>query len=548
MNKKRFLLVTFLAFGFLTSCNNVTSSNSTPISVVKQGDVCIDLEITQMPKKLTYKAGERFNPAGLKFNAIYQNGFQGDRNLDYGDLDGWTPAGALTSKDTKINLLFEGFHKEIDITIEEKLVKDVEITRQPDIKSYFVGDKLDLSGLMVKATYEEGIVENEKDYVIKDKDGNVYENGMVLENKNENLELFITISGQGVTKTASFIIGVYSGISLQAENVNDEIDLTNSAGYAERSGKHKVVTSSKASGTGYVESIDKGFEIKYYVYSHKSISNADLILTASSTRLGETSAHEDMQFNSCFKVYQGEEKTPISVADSTIVKGGGTTWIDWRDVNLGKVNLSEGYNLFTFECIGYVKDNKPTNAYDRVPNIDCLKVSKDNDVLVVEAESNKGSGLTLDDVKTSFTKVSATNIKNDCTFTGTGYIGSIQKGFKIDFYIYSDKEVENADLVLVASSTCQGDGRMVDMVFNQCFSATKDGVDLPINDEVVIPGLEYPPTGSGGNMWTNWADANFGKIKLNKGFTVVSLTCIGTIRDSSNNQRTPNIDRLDIRF
>ncbi len=112
MNGKRLLLVIFLAFGFLASCKTPVSNSTPPVSVVKQGDVCVDLEITQMPNKLSYKTGERFNPAGLKFNAIYQNGFQGDRNLDYGDLDGWTPSGPLTSKDTQISLLFEGFHKE----------------------------------------------------------------------------------------------------------------------------------------------------------------------------------------------------------------------------------------------------------------------------------------------------------------------------------------------------------------------------------------------------------------------------------------------------
>lgn len=544
------IAVMLSTIGLVSGCNNPTVNNSSSngnINKVLEGDKVIDLQIKKMPNKLQYKSGERFNPSGLIFDVVYQNGYDEDINLDYGDLDGWTPNGALTSKDTKVTLLFEGFKKDIDITVEEKAIQEVEITREPDIKSYSVGDTLDLSGLTVKATYEEGVVENEKDYTITDSEGNVYENGTVLDQRNSSLELFVTISGQGITKKDSFIIGVYGGISIQAENHNDELDLTNSDGYAETSGKFNESSAGTHSGPGYLENIDIGFEIKYYVYSKKALEGADLILGAASTCVSATGVREDMQFNKVFSVTIGEEAEPLSIPDETVIPGGGSSWRDWREVNLGKVSLKEGYNLITFKCIGKIKDTTPNNPYDRAPNIDYIKVKKDNEELLVEAESKKG--VSLNDIKTSFTRLSSkSNIKKDCTFTGTGYIGSITKGFKIDFYIYSEEEILSADLALIASSTYVGDGRMLDMQFNECFSVTSDGNNVEIPNETVIPGLEFPSAESGGNKWTNWTDVNLGKIKLNKGFTVVSLTCIGSVKDSSNNDRTPNIDRLDIRF
>lgn len=141
-------------------------------------------------------------------------------------------------------------------------------------------------------------------------------------------------------------------------------------------------------------------------------------------------------------------------------------------------------------------------------------------------------------------------IKKDCTFTGTGYIGSIDKGGQIEFYVYSNSEVKNAKIIFVASSTCQNGtlGKMDDMQFNKCFNVSVEDSLIDIADEVVIKGLEYPQAGSGGNKWTNWADVDVGTINLKKGFNKITLKCIGTVIDSSNYGRTPNIDRLDIRF
>ena len=364
------------------ACSPVTPERTEkPDKKATDGDVCIDLVINRMPTKLDYNEGERFKPTGLLFDAVYENGFDEDKNLTGGDLDGWNPSRPLTASDTKVKLIFEGFEKEIDIRVKPKTLLGVEITREPDIRSYSLGDKLDLSGLVVKASYEEGDNLNELNYVITDGDGKEYKNGDVLDTPSNNLKLTVSVTSGETTFSDEFVISVYSGLSVQAE--------------------------------------------------------------------------------------------------------------DYVDANAEKPT-DRSYTVITGKKVSEV-------------------------------------------------------VKTDATFTGTGYIGSIDKGTKIEFNIYSEYEILNADLVLIASSTCQGNGKMEDMKVNDMFKASINGEEIYLDDDIIIEGKPYPEAGSGGNKWTNWADVPFGKIDIEPGFSKVLVECIGAVRDTSNYPRTPNIDRLDIR-
>lgn len=386
MRRSKFFGIVALALAcimLLTACggNPTTGGGGSTVKPIKDGDICTGIVIKSMPKKLTYKEGEKFNPAGLVFDAVYQNGFDGDTGLIGADLDGFKPTGPLASDVKQIELIFEGISQKIDITVIPKTLLDVKVTREPDIRSYYAGDPLDLSGLVVKASYEEGDVDGALNYTVTDKDGKEYKHGDILENAVGDLDLNVSITSGEITKTDMFTVSVYRGMTLQAED---------------------------------------------YVAA------------------------------------DAEQPTDRSY---TVIK------------------------------------NK---SVDQV-------------------------------------------IKTDCTFTGTGYIGSIDKGMIIEFYLYCEEAIENADLVLIASSTCQGDGKMEDMQFNQFCKVTVGNEIIPIPDYIIIEGKEYPSASSGGNKWTNWADVPFGIVDLQAGFNKVVVECTGTIKDNSNNPRTPNIDRLDVR-
>ena len=280
---------------------------------------------------------------------------------------------------------------------------------------------------------------------------------------------------------------------------------------------------------------NKGASVKFNVEANDS-NNANLYVA-----LNKRDA--DINFNDSFITYINGAETKFDVVVNKFDK---LNWYEFNETKLGTISLNKGNNEIMF-----VVKSTASNCF----NFDYLKIETkatllNNPALVVQAEDNVKSGETAPTDK-SYTVLSGkVDFKDDCTFTGTGYIGSIDKGGQIEFYVYSNSEIKDAKIIFVASSTCQNGalGKMDDMQFNKCFNVSVENSLIDIADEVVIKGLEYPTAGSGGNKWTNWADVDVGTINLKKGFNKITLKCIGTVIDSSNYGRTPNIDRLDIRF
>lgn len=376
------------AFAFAIGCKPDGQDDGTKKPPkITDGDVCIGLEIVSMPKKTEYKHGEKFNPVGLIFDAVYENGFDGDKNLNAGDLDGWVPMGPLTSDVTEIILKFEDYEKAIPVTVVPKILNGIKITREPDIKAYSAGDMLDLTGLTVSADYEEGLVENETGYTITDASGKAYEQGTILEEAVKELELTVSLRVGEITKTDRFTIKVDTLIKVQAENcVESGAEKPTDKCYTVISGKKPsdvIKTDSTFTGTGYLGNISKGVKVDFYIYSEEYVKNADLVLVASSTRNdSENKTMLDCQFNKLYRVFvgDGDEREEIYIGDDVILKGkphpsessGSSKWTNWADVSFGSVELKKGFNRVTVECIGSEKDADGKN--DRTPNIDRLDV------------------------------------------------------------------------------------------------------------------------------------------------------------------------------
>ena len=354
---------------------------------ITEGDVCIGMEITKMPTKTEYKHGEKFNPAGLVFDAVYENGFDGDKNLNAGDLDGWAPTGPLNADVTEVILKFEGFEKVIPIKVVAKKLKGIEIAREPDIKAYSVGDALDLTGLTVKAEYEEGTIDSEGGFVVTDKDGKKYEQGTVVENAVKDLELTVTLTVGGITASDIFTIHVDTLIKVQAEDViADGAEVPHDKSYTVVTGKKPsevIKNDCTFTGTGYLGNISKGVTVDFYIYAETFIKNADLVLMASSTRLdNDNKTMMDCRFNKLYRVFigEGENAEEVFIGDDIIIEGkpfpsadsGSSKWTNWADVPFGSIELKPGFNKVSVRCIGSEKDADGKN--DRTPNIDRLDV------------------------------------------------------------------------------------------------------------------------------------------------------------------------------
>ena len=281
---------------------------------------------------------------------------------------------------------------------------------------------------------------------------------------------------------------------------------------------------------------NKGASVKFNIEADDT-NNADLYVA-----LNKRNA--DINFDDSFTTYINGVETNFDVV---INKFDAMNWYEFNEIKLGSINLNKGNNEIMF----VVKSND-SNSF----NFDYLKIETkstllNNPALVVQAEDIVNINNTTAPTNRSYTVRNDTNKiqkKTDSTFSGKGYIGSISKGGNIDFYIYSVQEINNAKLVLTAASSLLNDTekKMDDLQLNKCFDISIEDNKIDIADDVVIKGLSYPTRPIEGSKWTRWADVNLGSIKIKKGFTKVSILCTGTVKDCTNIDRTPNIDRLSI--
>lgn len=281
---------------------------------------------------------------------------------------------------------------------------------------------------------------------------------------------------------------------------------------------------------------NKDASVKFNIEADDT-NNADLYVALNKR-------NEDINFNDSFTTYINGVETKFDVV---INKFDALNWYEFNETKLGTINLNKGNNEIMF----VVKSTKQ-NCF----NFDYLKIKTkstllNNPALVVQAEDRVDINNTTAPTNKSYTVINDTNKaqkKFDSTFSGAGYIGSISQGGNIDFYIYSDKEINNAKLVLTAASSLLNDTekKMDDLQLNKCFDISIEDNKIDIADDVVIKGLSYPTSSIEGSKWTRWADVNLGSINIKKGFTKVSILCTGTVKDCKNDDRTPNIDRLSI--
>ena len=163
------------------------------------------LEITREPDNMKCAVGERPDLTGLEVTALYSDDTVGivpfaDLNVNYAAFNN-TTVGNQT-----LTITYGG--KTVQLTIVVIEVLEIEVTAFPDKTAYNIGDALDLAGLEVTATYNDGsqeIIPIAADHV------SGFSSAAVGQ-----IELTITYSG----KTAVFsvtILGVPAGSSIQTK-------------------------------------------------------------------------------------------------------------------------------------------------------------------------------------------------------------------------------------------------------------------------------------------------------------------------------------------
>lgn len=364
-----------LCFG----CGDQPAAPKPPEQPLTKGDVCTQMNIARMPDKIEYSPGEYFDPSGLVFDAVYENGYNGDTGLTADELDGWSPFGTLDADDKSVTLRYKGIEKKIDISIIKRTFTGMSITREPYIKTYTPGAEFRLDGLVVTAVYDDGSSSAITDYTITDADGKTYTNGTRLPDEAGEITLTVSVTVDGKTTTAPLTVRVNSGnsISVEAEAFVAGATPTDES-YTVLTGKGGTeaakYTDNSLTGITCVKDFEPGSKIDFYVYSERAINGAMLVLTASSLDRGDGETF-DSRFNDIFSVSVDDTSVPVSSAAVIAGRKAASNekiWFLWTDNEIASVNLKAGYTKITLECIGKITDRADKSK--RASNVDKISI------------------------------------------------------------------------------------------------------------------------------------------------------------------------------
>ena len=131
--------------------------------VVHAANRITKIEITKAPTKTTYKAGEKFDKAGMEVTATYEDGTTGVIT-DYKVANGEK----LEGGQQQVLVHYTEDDHEIEAIQKIKVLKmtKLEVTKAPAKTTYKVGEKFDETGMVVTATYEDGSKQVITDYRI----------------------------------------------------------------------------------------------------------------------------------------------------------------------------------------------------------------------------------------------------------------------------------------------------------------------------------------------------------------------------------------------
>ncbi len=154
-------LTTAMVSGFSTSVTgrktlNVTySSRSTTYQIEVRADAVTTVYIDSLPTKVDYAFGETLDLTGGKLIAVYVSGREEpvDMNDQAVSVSGFDPSG---EGPMMITVTYFGKSASFGITVGAKGISGISILRDPNKINYYFGEVLDLTGGILKITYEDG--------------------------------------------------------------------------------------------------------------------------------------------------------------------------------------------------------------------------------------------------------------------------------------------------------------------------------------------------------------------------------------------------------
>ena len=183
------------------------------------GKIPIGIEVTTAPSKTTYKAGEKINLSGMVVKANFSDG----SSQDVTSQCTFSPSAGTTvyENTTKINVTW--IWDKMNITYQTsqsitvtRVLSSIAIATQPTKRNYTTGETLNLSGMVVKATFNSGNTAVVTSYTTSPVNGSTL-------NTTGTITVTVSYSENGVTKTASTTVTVSIKIVTWATGTDAEI-------------------------------------------------------------------------------------------------------------------------------------------------------------------------------------------------------------------------------------------------------------------------------------------------------------------------------------
>ena len=168
----------------------------TTIKAFTTSKILESIEIATPPKKTSYLVGEDFDTTGIIVKAKYGDGTT-EVITDYTITNGTN----LALGQTSVTISYNGKTTTQEIEVVENSVESIAIKTPPTKTSYVAGDDFDATGMVIEATYNDGITKTVTDYTIKD--GKNLKNGqttVTIEYEGKTVTQAITVQENAVEK------------------------------------------------------------------------------------------------------------------------------------------------------------------------------------------------------------------------------------------------------------------------------------------------------------------------------------------------------------
>ncbi|MEI3163374.1 MAG: bacterial Ig-like domain-containing protein [Lachnospirales bacterium] len=130
----------------------------TTVPVTVNESKITDIKVIKEPTKTDYVEGQDFDTTGMVVQVTYEDG-RTEIIIDYK-----VNPDKLSLDDTKVTISKDGKETTVPITVIEKSVTGIEITKLPDKLSYSEGESFDPTGMKVTAKYNDGTTAEITDY------------------------------------------------------------------------------------------------------------------------------------------------------------------------------------------------------------------------------------------------------------------------------------------------------------------------------------------------------------------------------------------------